>query len=163
MLLLYSEFRTSGTVTSKITVQYVYSSIDIIWCTIRTTSYMTDRLESTSKSDDFACVKAIVRGKVQGVYYRKTTVLKATKLGEIAGWVRNMPDKSVVEIVAVGPRKKLQGLIAWARKGPEAAEEVGFVNDLTRKRRVESVVLTWTKRMLVKPGGTFVRKKTPTV
>ena len=37
------------------------------------------------------CIKAIVRGKVQGVFYREGTRKKATAL-QLTGWVKNNDD-----------------------------------------------------------------------
>jgi acylphosphatase len=60
-----------------------------------------------------------IHGRVQGVYYRASTVQKAQKLG-LTGWVINCPDGSV-EAVAEGARQKLDELIAWCRQGPTGA------------------------------------------
>ena len=61
-----------------------------------------------------------VTGKVQGVFYRKSTRAKALKL-DLAGWVKNENDDSVT-ILAQGPMDALQELKAWCHKGPEAAQ-----------------------------------------
>ena len=60
-----------------------------------------------------------VFGRVQGVYYRASTLNEATSL-ELTGWVRNRLNGSV-EILAYGPEKKIESLIAWSRKGPPAS------------------------------------------
>ena len=60
-----------------------------------------------------------ITGRVQGVYYRASTVQQAANLG-LTGWVRNCDDGSV-EAVAQGPRAKLEELIAWCRVGPPGA------------------------------------------
>ena len=60
-----------------------------------------------------------IQGRVQGVYYRASTVQEAQKLG-LTGWVMNCPDGSV-EAVAEGARQKLDELIAWCRQGPTGA------------------------------------------
>jgi acylphosphatase len=62
---------------------------------------------------------AIVHGDVQGVFYRAHTRERAASLG-LSGWVRNNPD-GTVEVVAEGPKEKLEDLLAWLRKGPDAA------------------------------------------
>lgn len=66
----------------------------------------------------------IVKGIVQGVFFRASTRRKADELG-LVGWVRNMDDGSV-EIVAEGENHKLQELLLWCGKGPggAAVEEV---------------------------------------
>ena len=64
-------------------------------------------------------VTIIVHGRVQGVFYRDSTMRKARELG-LAGFVRNLPEGSV-EIVAQGAPTALDGLIRWARQGPPAA------------------------------------------
>jgi acylphosphatase len=58
-------------------------------------------------------------GRVQGVYYRASTLQKAANLA-VTGWVRNCDDGSV-EVVAEGSRAKLEELIAWCRLGPPGA------------------------------------------
>jgi len=60
-----------------------------------------------------------VRGRVQGVGFRYATVRAALELG-VTGWVRNRRDGSV-EAVVQGPTEAVEALIAWARRGPEAA------------------------------------------
>lgn len=64
-------------------------------------------------------VRVIVRGVVQGVYFRQSTFEEATRRG-LFGTVRNLPDRTV-EIVARGPEALVDELLAWARRGPPAA------------------------------------------
>lgn len=63
--------------------------------------------------------RAIVRGKVQGVWYRGWTIEQAIELG-LDGWVRNRADGSV-EWVAAGSPSGIDALIARCRTGPSAA------------------------------------------
>lgn len=71
---------------------------------------------------EFARLRLIVRGRVQGVFFRYSTVEEARKLG-LTGWVRNLPSGDV-EIVAEGKRRDLESLWAWAQVGPPGARVV---------------------------------------
>lgn len=64
-------------------------------------------------------VTLIVSGRVQGVFFRDTTMRKARELG-LSGTVRNLPD-GTVQIVAQGPKPVLDDLVKWAHEGSPAA------------------------------------------
>ncbi len=64
-------------------------------------------------------VRITVSGKVQGVYYRMYTQMKARELG-IRGYVRNLPNGDV-EIVATAEDTKLQQLVDWCHVGSPSA------------------------------------------
>ncbi|WFP48874.1 acylphosphatase [Methylomonas sp. EFPC3] len=66
------------------------------------------------------CVHIIVKGRVQGVYFRAYTQKQAVKLN-LSGFVRNLADGSV-EIVASGHSEELQKLVAWCHRGPLLAK-----------------------------------------
>jgi acylphosphatase len=70
-----------------------------------------------------ARVHLIVKGRVQGVYFRASTVQQARHLG-LTGWVMNCPDGSV-EVLAEGPSDKLEDLVAWCGQGPPGARVEG--------------------------------------
>lgn len=61
-----------------------------------------------------------VKGKVQGVWYRKSTLEKALEL-DIKGTVKNQSDGSVF-IEAEGEESQLQTFLTWCSRGPEFAE-----------------------------------------
>jgi acylphosphatase len=61
----------------------------------------------------------LIKGKVQGVFFRAHTRDQAEALG-LAGWVRNLPLRRV-EAVFQGPRDQVEKAIAWCRQGPPAA------------------------------------------
>lgn len=67
---------------------------------------------------------AIIRGHVQGVFFRAATVEYANNIG-ITGTVRNVPD-GAVEIFAQGTREQLDRLMEMllADSGPGHVEEV---------------------------------------
>ena len=57
-----------------------------------------------------------VSGKVQGVFFRYGTKLKAQKLG-LTGWVKNLSDGRV-ELIACGEKEQVEQLHKWLFKGP---------------------------------------------
>jgi len=60
-----------------------------------------------------------VKGKVQGVFFRKSTQQKAHLLG-IRGWVCNQPDGSVY-VEASAEEEALVQFLDWLKKGPRLA------------------------------------------
>ncbi len=60
-----------------------------------------------------------IHGRVQGVFFRASTMDKAKELG-LTGWVRNNPDGSV-EVIAEGSMERVETLVAWSHKGPRHA------------------------------------------
>lgn len=87
--------------------------------------------------------RIIVRGKVQGVFYRNWTMLTARSL-RLRGWVRNR-SSGEVEILAIGPQEDVENLERQCREGPPGAkvEEVTF-----EKAKVEPLS-TFEKRPTV--------------
>lgn len=67
--------------------------------------------------------KAVVKGKVQGVYFRAHTADEARALG-LAGYAKNLPDGSV-EVVARGEEAALRKLIQYLHVGPTIARVSG--------------------------------------
>ena len=61
----------------------------------------------------------LVKGKVQGVFFRKNTKTKADELN-ITGWVKNTDDGHV-EIIAQATENALQQFIEWCKEGPSRA------------------------------------------
>lgn len=61
-----------------------------------------------------------VKGRVQGVFYRKSTQEKAREL-DLKGYVQNQTDGSVY-IQAQGSRDALEDLYQWCHYGPSAAK-----------------------------------------
>jgi acylphosphatase len=79
---------------------------------------------------ELAALRAIVRGRVQGVFFRESTRRQAEQFG-LSGYVRNLPDRATVEVVAEGEKARLEGLVKFLRVGPPAA-------------RVDSVETEWS-------------------
>lgn len=66
-----------------------------------------------------------ISGKVQGVYYRQSTVQKAKEL-KIFGNVSNQKDGTVL-IIVTGNEDQLSQLIEWCKKGSPRAEVAGVI------------------------------------
>lgn len=64
-------------------------------------------------------IHLIIKGKVQGVFYRATAKDIADKLG-IKGWVKNNPEGHV-EILATGTEMQFEKFIQWCKQGPPKA------------------------------------------
>jgi len=64
-------------------------------------------------------VNLLIKGKVQGVYYRNAAKEEADKSG-VTGWVKYISEGRV-EAMASGNEKQLQKFIEWCRRGPEKA------------------------------------------
>jgi acylphosphatase len=67
-----------------------------------------------------ATLHIIVKGKVQGVFFRASTKEIADACG-VKGWVRNT-EEGDVEIMVSGTEQDLQTFVDWCRKGPRKAE-----------------------------------------
>ena len=81
---------------------------------------------------------AVVRGRVQGVFFRASAGERARGLG-IGGWVRNLPD-GTVEAFAQGDRNALEEFLRWLEEGPPSA-------------RVDEVTTTWGEAEEEPPPG----------
>jgi acylphosphatase len=77
---------------------------------------------------DRARARVIVRGHVQGVFFRGDTQDRARSLG-VDGWARNEPDGSM-QAVFEGPRDRVESMVEWCRRGPRGA-------------RVDDAEVTW--------------------
>ena len=78
----------------------------------------------------------LVKGKVQGVFFRANTKTKAEELG-IRGWVKNTAGGDV-EIVAQGSTDQLKIFEEWCRKGPARARVDDFYSDETDAEEFDS-------------------------
>jgi acylphosphatase len=69
-------------------------------------------------------IHLLIKGKVQGVFYRASAREQAQRLS-ITGWVKNTPNGDV-EITATGDKTALDTFIAWCRRGPNQAMVTGI-------------------------------------
>jgi acylphosphatase len=83
--------------------------------------------------------KAIVltiKGRVQGVGYRRFVWRKAQEIG-VSGWVRNLPDGSV-ETLIQGSEEEIRKMKFWCEKGPFGSNVTG----IEEKTIVQATVCT---------------------
>lgn len=74
-------------------------------------------------------LRAFVRGSVQGVNFRQFVHTRARFL-KLTGYVSNLADGQMVEVVAEGLRADLEQLLEYLREGPRSA-------------RVEAIDVEW--------------------
>jgi acylphosphatase len=60
-----------------------------------------------------------ISGKVQGVFFRQSTLEVAQQLG-LRGWVKNLPTGEV-QALAEGPEEQVEALIQFCHQGPPLA------------------------------------------
>ncbi len=63
--------------------------------------------------------RVVVRGRVQGVFFRDSCRQQAQEAG-VTGWVSNEPDGSVLAVFE-GSADAVQRLVAWCRTGSPSA------------------------------------------
>ena len=71
------------------------------------------------------CLKALVTGKVQGVWYRKATQQQARKAG-VTGHARNLADGRV-EVLLCGEAGNVDAVAQWLWEGPPNAQVTDVV------------------------------------
>ena len=64
--------------------------------------------------------RVVVRGEVQGVFFRDSAQREASRRG-VSGWVTNRSD-GAVEAVFEGPPEEVGALVEWCRSGPSRAD-----------------------------------------
>lgn len=89
-------------------------------------------MDKTSPSPETVSARVIVKGIVQGVYFRASTRDMA-KRHSVYGWVRNNKDGSV-EAVFEGGRKNVESALDWCKQGPPGA-------------RVDNTRVSWQEKI----------------
>jgi acylphosphatase len=74
----------------------------------------------TSSPEEHSTLRALVRGRVQGVGFRFFVIERAAGLG-LNGYTRNLSNGETVEVVAEGPMPALEALLTHLRHGPPLA------------------------------------------
>ena len=91
--------------------------------------------------------QVVVRGAVQGVFFRVEARDRARSLG-VAGWVRNTADGSV-EAVLEGEDERVESMVDWCRRGPARS---------ARRRRRGDLVRAAGRRRLLDPVSFHVTR-----
>ena len=76
---------------------------------------------SSAKVDPL-CRRVLIKGRVQGVWFRGWSVQQAQALG-LDGWIRNLPDGDV-EAVICGGREGVEEMIRRFWQGPRLAKVI---------------------------------------
>lgn len=74
----------------------------------------------TNNPDGLMTMQGLVKGTVQGVFFRASTQRQAEQLG-IGGWVRNTADGHV-EVCISGDAGKIAEMLVWLHQGPMRAK-----------------------------------------
>jgi acylphosphatase len=65
-------------------------------------------------------IHLLIKGKVQGVFYRATAKKVADQLG-VNGWIKNTKERDV-EVIATGNEEALTEFLNWCKQGPKDAK-----------------------------------------
>jgi len=84
---------------------------------------LTSSGEGHDRPSESVRANVVVRGLVQGVWFRESCRRQADVLG-LSGWVRNQSD-GTVEAEAEGAEPAVARWVAWCRSGPPAADVAG--------------------------------------
>ncbi len=95
-------------------------------------------MKAQSKTVDLETNMVNITGKVQGVWFRFSTVRRAHELG-VRGWVRNQDDGSVQALLQ-GTADQIDQMLSWLQYGPPLArvDDVQVERIYTDDRRYDS-------------------------
>ena len=65
-------------------------------------------------------IHLLIKGKVQGVYYRASAKEVADRL-RVTGWIKNTREGHV-EVLASGSEEDVRRFATWCKRGPERAD-----------------------------------------
>lgn len=87
-------------------------------------------------------IRAVITGRVQGVFFRAFTREKALEL-DVRGYVRNLPN-GAVELVAVGEDSAVDALIGWVSQGPPGSRvENVSVNEMDTSEKFDRFFIAY--------------------
>lgn len=83
-------------------------------------------------------VRLVISGQVQGVFFRKSALEKASELG-LAGWVKNSGNGVLAEVE--GEPIKVEQFITWCYRGPDAAVVTGVETQIVPAEGEQSFII----------------------
>lgn len=81
------------------------------------------------------CVKASIKGRVQGVGFRFHTAHEGLKCG-LTGYAKNLPNGSV-EVLACGHEEAITQLLLWLQEGPKTSMVASVESEEVEWRHVD--------------------------
>ncbi len=76
-------------------------------------------------------INLLIKGKVQGVFYRAAARDIAQRLG-VTGWIKNT-DNGDVEAEVSGTDQQLKNFINWCKQGPDKARVSEVISTLKKE------------------------------
>ena len=101
-------------------------------------SYANRHIQVMGMNNDNICMRCIVSGKVQGVFFRASTREQALQLN-IIGYAKNLSNGNV-EVLAKGTSNHVEQLKEWLQHGPQYAVVDKVECEMINDQALESVV-----------------------
>lgn len=89
--------------------------------------YIVSFLTLSRKKTYMPTTRLLIKGKVQGVFYRISAKEAAKRIG-ITGWIKNTTDGNVESLVT-GTAGQIQEFIYWCRQGPARAKVTDVISN----------------------------------
>jgi acylphosphatase len=81
--------------------------------------FVFEFIKKRGDMEDRVRARAVVSGRVQGVFFRLETKKAAARYG-VFGWVKNQKDGTVAAVFE-GAKADVDAMLAWCRQGPPLA------------------------------------------
>ena len=82
------------------------------------------------------CLKILVKGRVQGVFFRQGVLEAAIRLS-VKGYVRNLPSGDV-EALACGDKNAVEALLKYCSVGPSYADVSDITSEIVENSNYDS-------------------------
>lgn len=85
-------------------------------------------MSETQRATSIA-MHGLIKGRVQGVFFRASTLRQAETLG-VNGWVRNTAE-GYMEVCIIGEPRKIGEMVLWLQHGPARVQVTDAVRPCT--------------------------------